>query len=59
MNTKLKEVEAILEPYLIALTPKDRKTIHQINNKTTPFVKKVLDYALCNPKFVLAYMNLP
>ncbi|MFN0047952.1 MAG: hypothetical protein ACKVOU_02375 [Cytophagales bacterium] len=56
---KLKEVETILKPYLIALTPEERKTIPKMNDKTQPFVEKTLDYAQSNPEFAPSYMNVP
>ena len=55
---KLKEIEAILKPYLIALTPEERKTIPKMSDKTQTFVEKALDYAISNPEFAPAYMNV-
>lgn len=56
---KLQEINAILKPYLIALTPDDRKTLPKMNDKTEPFVTKALDYAKSNPEFAPAYMSVP
>jgi hypothetical protein len=57
--TKLQEVSAILNPYLIALSPEERKTIPKMNDKTRPFVEKTLDYAKSNPEFAPSYMSVP
>ncbi len=56
---KLQEISTILKPYLIALTPEERKTIPKMSDKTQPFVEKALDYALSNPEFTPAYMSVP
>lgn len=56
---KLQEISNILKPYLIALTPEDRKTIAKMSDKTLPFVEKALDYAQSNPEFTPAYMSVP
>ena len=55
---KLQEISTILKPYLIALTPDERKTIPKMSNKTYTFVEKALDYAHSNPEFAPAYMSV-
>lgn len=55
----LKEIEVILKPYLVALTPEDRKTIPKMSDKTLPFVEKIMEYATINPEFAPMYMNVP
>jgi hypothetical protein len=54
----LKVVEDTLKPYLIALTPEERKKNLKMGDKTTPFVEKIAEYAKSNPEFVPAYMNV-
>jgi hypothetical protein len=54
----LGEVQTILKPYLIALTPEDRKELPKMSDKTTPFVEKALEYAKSNPEFAPAYLNI-
>lgn len=49
---------AILEPYLIALTPAERQAIPNMSDKTLPFVEKTLAYTASTPQFVPQYMNL-
>lgn len=54
----LKTIETTLKPYLIALTPEERKQIPKMSDKTVPFVEKTLDYAQTNPQFAPAYMSV-
>lgn len=54
----LKQIDSILKPYLIALTPENRRDIPKMSDKTTPFVEKCLEYAESNPEFVPAYLNI-
>ncbi|GAB4338781.1 MAG: hypothetical protein OHK0038_17620 [Flammeovirgaceae bacterium] len=54
----LGEVQTILKPYLIALTPEERKELPKMSDKTTPFVEKALEYAKSNPEFAPAYLNI-
>ncbi|TAF77865.1 MAG: hypothetical protein EAZ53_01240 [Bacteroidetes bacterium] len=56
---KLQEIASILKPFLIALTPDERKSIPKMSDKTQPFVEKALDYAQSNPEFTPAYMSVP
>jgi hypothetical protein len=54
-----KTIESTLKPYLIALTPEERKQLPKMSDKTVPFVEKTLDYARSNPQFAPAYMSIP
>lgn len=54
---KLNEVTALLLPYLIALTPEQRKTIPKMSDKTVPFVEKILEYSVSAPQFAPPYMD--
>jgi hypothetical protein len=54
-----KVIESVLRPYLIALTPEERKQLPKMSDKTVPFVEKTLDYAKTNPQFAPAYMSIP
>ncbi len=54
-----KTIEATLKPYLIALTPEERKQLPKMSDKTVPFVEKTLDYARSNPQFAPSYMSIP
>lgn len=57
VQTKLAEVQTALQPYLIALTPDERRTIPKMSDKTLPFVEKTLDYTTSDPQFAPPYMN--
>lgn len=48
----LDQVQQILAPYVIALTPEQRKTIPKMSDGTEPFVGKVAEYAGSNPQFM-------
>lgn len=54
---KLEEVSALLQPYLIALTPDERRELPKMSDKTIPFVEKTLDYTVSDPQFAPPYMN--
>ncbi len=54
-----KAIDEILKPYLVALTPEERKTIPKMSDKTLPFVEKIMEYATLNPEFAPTYMNVP
>ena len=54
---KLNEVTALLKPYLIALTPEERRKIPKMSDKTLPFVEKNLEYCESAPQFAPPYMD--
>ena len=53
----VKLVETILKPYLIALTPEERRKKTKMGEKTISFVEKITEYAVTNPEFKPAFMN--
>lgn len=57
-KTHLTEAVNLLKPYLIALSPKERKTIPKMSDKTAPFVEKCLDYSIAAPQFAPPYMDI-
>lgn len=57
VTEKLNEVSAALAPYLIALTPDQRRELPKMSDKTIPFVEKTLDYTASDPQFAPPYMN--
>ncbi|MDO1446838.1 hypothetical protein Q0590_11275 [Rhodocytophaga aerolata] len=59
MLDAFKIIESVLRPYLIALTPEERKQLPKMSDKTVPFVEKTLDYAKSNPQFAPSYMSIP
>ena len=46
-----------LQPYLIALTPEQRKELPKMSDKTVPFVEKNLEYCGSSPQFVPPFMD--
>jgi len=52
------DIVSTFKPYLIALTPEERKRIPKMSDATLPFVQKALDYASTNPSFVPAYIDV-
>ncbi|MEM9672777.1 MAG: hypothetical protein ACFB15_16335 [Cyclobacteriaceae bacterium] len=50
---KLEELQALLAPYLISLTPPERQMCPKMRDKTLLFVEKDMNYAQSSPKFTL------
>ena len=57
VHGKLNEVEQMLKPFLIALTPDERRELPKMSDGTLPFVQKSLDYCRSNPEFAPAFVN--
>ena len=57
VTTKLQEITMLFNPYLIALTPKERSELPKMSDGTLPFVFKCLSYCQLNPEFAPAYIN--
>ena len=53
----LQQVQSILAPYVIALTPEQRKTIPKMSDGTEPFVAKVIEYAADAPQFLPPFVS--
>ncbi|MGL1889122.1 MAG: hypothetical protein OCD76_21595 [Reichenbachiella sp.] len=51
-------IQDTLSPYVIALTPEQRKTIPKMSVGTEPFVSKVMDYTTSDPQFAPTYMDV-
>ncbi|MDQ2793937.1 MAG: hypothetical protein M3Y12_08015 [Bacteroidota bacterium] len=54
----LDAIKAALAPYLLSLTPDERKTMLRMADKTVAFVTKTADYATNTPTFVPAFVDL-
>jgi hypothetical protein len=54
----LNAANAVLKPYLIALTPAERQELPKMSDGTAPFVQKTLEYAQTNSGFVPAYIDV-
>jgi len=52
------QVKTLLAPYLVALTPDERRGIPKMSDKTVTFVSKTLEYANAYPQFAPAYLNM-
>jgi hypothetical protein len=55
---KLNELQSLLQPYLIALTPEDRMVLPKMGDKTAAFVGKSLDYAESNKSLLPAFIDV-
>lgn len=58
VTQKLNDGTTTLEPYLIALKPKERQEIPKMSDKTLPFVEKIKEYCQSAPQFVPAFMDV-
>ena len=47
-----------LAPFLVSLTPEQRKELPKMSDKSTPFVEKALSYAASEPKLFPAYLDV-
>ncbi|MDR1878978.1 MAG: hypothetical protein LBQ64_05375 [Bacteroidales bacterium] len=55
---KIDEAADILKPYLLALTPEERRTMLKMGDKTLSFVEKAYDYAVHNPSFLPHFLDI-
>ena len=58
VQAKVDEVRALLDPYLLALTPEERRNLLKMGPKTIGFVEKAHDFAKQNPALVPAYLDM-
>jgi hypothetical protein len=58
IRTKVAEIESLLNPYLISLSPQKRKELPKMGEGTGPFVNKALEYAKTNPQIVPPFVNI-
>lgn len=54
----LDAIRTALAPYLVSLTPEERRTMLRMADKTVAFVQKTNDYATNNAAFVPSFMDL-
>ena len=57
IKASLQNIQSLLAPYVIALTPEQRKKLPKMSDGTEPFVDKALDYSINSPEFLPAYVN--
>lgn len=53
----LDAIKTALQPYLVSLTPEERKTMLRMADKTVAFVQKTADYATNSPAFVPPFVE--
>ena len=58
INDSINTIDSILKPYLSTLTPQERKKLPKMSDKSTPFVKKVLEYLNISNKFTPSYLDV-
>jgi hypothetical protein len=58
VKSKENEIAELLKPFLIALTPEQRKVLPKMSDKTVAFVEKVISYAEEAPEFNPPFLNL-
>ncbi|HEX8327238.1 MAG TPA: hypothetical protein VF629_06840 [Hymenobacter sp.] len=58
VQTHLDAIKAALSPYLVSLTPEERKTMLRMADKTVAFVTKTTEYATTNAAFVPGFVDL-
>lgn len=58
VQTHLDAIKKILTPYLLSLTPNERKSMLRMADKTVAFVQKTTEYASTNASFVPAFVDL-
>jgi hypothetical protein len=56
-QTKIDEVLASLGPYLLAITPAERRELPKMGEKTIGFVEKAFDFTRQNPQLLPAYFS--
>jgi hypothetical protein len=58
VQTKIQEIQTLLAPYMLALTPDERMTLPKMGPKTISFVEKAFDFAKQNPNLVPPYLDI-
>jgi hypothetical protein len=57
-QTKLNDVNTLLSPYELQLTPDERRTMLVMGDKTLGFVEKSYEFAVQNPTLVPTFLNM-
>ena len=58
VKAKIAEIKASLKPYLIALSPQERKNLPKMGDGTEPFVSKSIEYSSSAPQFAPPFLNV-
>ena len=59
VKVALQTIKTQLDPYLISLTPEQRRVLPKMSDKTFSFVMKVLSYVDTAPQFSPPYLDIP
>lgn len=51
-------IQTTLAPYVVALTPENRRKLPKMGDGTEPFVAKVMDYAVSDPQFLPPFVQV-
>jgi hypothetical protein len=57
-QAKIDEAKTLLAPYLLALTPAERRELPKMGEKTIAFVEKAFDFARQNPNLIPPYLDV-
>ncbi|MDN3204580.1 hypothetical protein [Algoriphagus sediminis] len=57
VKAALDQVQQLLAPFVVALTPDQRRSIPKMSDGTEPFVGKVVEYAKDSAQFLPPYVN--
>jgi hypothetical protein len=57
-QAKIDEAKTLLAPYLLALTPAERRELPKMGEKTIAFVEKAYDFARQNPNLIPPYLDV-
>jgi hypothetical protein len=55
---KIAEISASFAPYIVALTPEERRSLLKMGDRTLAFVEKAHDFAAANPSLVPPYVDM-
>lgn len=58
VQSKIDEAAALIAPYLLPLTPEERRDLPKMGPKTLSFVELAYDLAKKNPALLPAYLNI-
>jgi len=57
-QAKIDEIREILAPYMLAMTPAERRVLLKMGPKTINFVEKAYDFAKQNPNLVPPFLDM-
>jgi hypothetical protein len=55
---KMDEIQRLLDPFITALTPTERKTLPKMGEKTLAFVEKCHEFAIKNTEFCPPFLDM-